>query len=154
MTFTRKVVCAFAACLLTMSPRAASAQRGVGTWVKQDTPSAPAGLTMTVTECCKGGYLLVYRIAANDQAVMSLDSPLDGTDAPVLVGGQPSGETMALTRVDARHIKAVIKMNGQAFATSTSELSADGKTLTVENVVTTAAAGQSVGKTTEVWKKK
>jgi hypothetical protein len=45
-------------------------------------------------------------------------------------------------------------MNGQSFGTSKAELSVDGKILTVENNITFAAAGQSVGVQKEVWVKK
>jgi hypothetical protein len=83
-----------------------------------------------------------------------VQSTLDGADAPVLVAGKPSSETMAIKRVDDHHLTALVKMNGKTFSTSKSTLSADGKTLTVENDVTSSAAGQPVGKVVEVWVKK
>jgi hypothetical protein len=61
---------------------------------------------------------------------------------------------MAITRVDDHHLSTVLKMDGKPFATSKAALSLDGKTLTVENIVTVAAQGQTVGKTTEVWVRK
>ena len=42
-------------------------------------------------------------------------------------------------------------MNGTTFGTSKGTLSADGKTLTVENEVTSAVGGQPVGKQRETW---
>jgi hypothetical protein len=72
----------------------------------------------------------------------------------VLLSGKPSGETMAIKTVDGRHWTAVLKMNGQMFGTSKGELSVDGKILTVENNITFAAAGQSIGVQKEVWVKK
>ena len=64
---------------------------------------------------------------------MTVDSPMDGREAPVLVGGKPSGETMAIKRVDDRHYSAVVKMNGKPFGTSNGTVSADGKTMTVDS---------------------
>jgi hypothetical protein len=73
---------------------------------------------------------------------MVVESPFNGTDVPVLVGGKPSGETMAIKTVDDHHWTTVLKFNGQQFGISRLELSLDGKTLTVENNITSAAAGQ------------
>jgi hypothetical protein len=47
-----------------------------------------------------------------------------------------------------------LKVNGQQFGTSKGEISADGKTLNVENNVTFAGAGRQVGLQKEVWLKK
>ena len=125
----KRVAGAAALCAL-LSFTSLSAQLGVGTWVKQG-DSGPA-LAMTV------------------------ESALDGKESPVLLmGGKPSGETMAITRIDAHHLSTVLKMNGQPYGTSKATLSADGKTLTVENEVTKPAVpGQPAGKTTEVWVRK
>ena len=51
-------------------------------------------------------------------------------------------------RVDDRHYLGVVKQNGQLSMTNTVTLSADGKTLTVEDKT---AGGQLV---TETWMKK
>ena len=40
---------------------------------------------------------------------------------------------MAIKRVDATHTVTVLKMNGKPFGTSKATISADGRTLTVEN---------------------
>ncbi len=66
---------------------------------------------------------------------MTVNSPMDGTEAPALVGGKPSGETMAIKRVDAHRYSAVVKMNGKPFGTSNGTVSADGKTMTVESIL-------------------
>jgi hypothetical protein len=65
---------------------------------------------------------------------MTVDSPMDGTEVPALVAGKPSGQTMAVKRIDERHYSAIVKMNGKPLTTSSATLSADGKTLTVESV--------------------
>jgi hypothetical protein len=70
------------------------------------------------------------------------------------MGGKPSGETMAITRVDAHHVSAVVKMNGRPFGTSKATLSADRRTLTVINEFSSSAGGQAVGKSTEIWVRK
>jgi hypothetical protein len=127
------------------------AQLGVGTWVRQS--GEPAGLTLIVEACCKGGRRLTYQIPGSD-VTMSVESPFDGSDAPIMVGGKPSGQTMSIKRVDDLHAVAVLKMNGKTFGTSRSTLSADGKTLTVENEYTSALGGQPVGKQTETWIRK
>jgi hypothetical protein len=112
-------------------------------------------MTMTVEMCCGSGRRLTYRIAMNgNEMIMVVESALDGTDASVLVGGKPSGETMAIRQIDDRHATAVLKMNGKVFGTAKGTLSADGKTLTIDDEYTSAAAGQQVGKQTETWIRK
>jgi hypothetical protein len=130
------------------------AQIPAGTWVKQPGPDRD-DITMTVEPCCNGGRRLTYRIKiGNDTIVMLVESPFNGTEVPVLIGGKPSGETMAIKTIGSRHWECVLKMNGKPFGTSKGELSADGKTLTVENNITSAAANQQVGIQKEVWIKK
>ena len=146
-----RLVCAAVSVFATLCPASAYAQLGVGTWARTDMPSA-GQLTMTVEACCSGGFRLLYRIEGRGAVMMSIDSPMDGTDAPVMIGGKPSGETMGIKRVDLLHAMTVLKMNGKQFGVSRSTLSADGKTLTVENEVTaTGQPGMQVGKTTEKW---
>jgi hypothetical protein len=107
-------------------------------------------MTMTIEACCNGGRRLVYRMVGT-QTVMTLESPFDGSDAPLLVGGKPSGETMGIKRVDDRHTITVLKMNAKAFGTSQAALSADGKTITIQNDYTSTAGGRPAGKQTEIW---
>ncbi len=83
-----------------------------------------------------------------------IETRLDGSDAPTLIGGQPTGQTMAITRVDATHATTVMKMNGTTFSRSTSTLSPDGRTMTVVNDITSAPGGPAVGTVTEVWVKR
>lgn len=142
--------CAVAIASVVLLVRPVNAQIEIGTWLKTSNTAA-GGLTMTVEACCNGGRRLVYRVTGQSAPLMTVESPMDGTEVPVLVGGKPSGETMAIKRVDARHTVTVLKMNGKDFGTSRATLSADGKTLTVENEVTFAAGGQTPGKQTETW---
>jgi hypothetical protein len=124
----------------------------LGTWEPQ--PATPQGLTLTVEECCDGGLRLVYKVKAAEAPAMTIESKLDGADAPVLVGGQPSGQTMAIKLVGALRFESVIKANGQTIGNTTGTLSEDGKTLTVENDVRVTPNGKSAGKITETWVRK
>jgi hypothetical protein len=108
---------------------------------------------MTVEPCCRAGRRLIYRIPGID-VVMTVESPFDGSEVPVLLGGKPSGETMAITQTDDHHWTTILKMNGQLFGTSKGALSADGRTITVENDFAATVGGNAAGKSTETWVKK
>ena len=126
------------------------AQVGVGTWVRQNPDPTMGSMTLTVETCCGGGRKLTYRFTVNGEShVLTIESPFDGTEVPVLLDGKPSGQTMAIKLVDSHHIATNLKMNGQPFGTSKATISADGKTLTVINDIKTAGAPQ-----TEIWTKK
>ncbi len=128
----------------------AHAQLGVGEWVRTDKEGG--GMTMTVAACCKGGFRLTYRVPiGNGQPplILTVDLPMDGTEVPTMSAGKPTGQTMAATRVDDHHYTGIVKQNGQLSLTNTATLSADGKTLTVEDTV-----GRSNLKVIEIWTKK
>ena len=75
---------------------------------------------MSVEACCNGGLRLTWQIpamAGQPPMMLTLHSPMDGTEAPTLVGGKPSGQTMAIKRVDDRHYNAVVKMGGKPVGT-------------------------------------
>src|SRR5262245_15262341 len=133
-------------------PSSANAQLGVGTWERQGLLKPGQPLTMTVEPCCRSGRRLIYRIPGMD-VVMTVESPFDGSEVPVLLGGKPSGETMAIKQTDDHHWTTTLKMNGQLFGTSKGALSADGRTITVENDFA-ASVGNAAGKSTETWVKK
>ena len=131
------------------------AQLEIGTWVRTPTESMPQSMTMTIEACCGSGRRLTYHIVADKaEMVLSLETKLDGSEAPVLADGKPTGETMAITRLDAHHASTILRMNGKEFATSKATLSADGKTITVINDYTTADSGTPIGKYTEIWVRK
>jgi hypothetical protein len=131
----------------------AHAQLAVGTnWVRTD--ALGKGITLTVEACCNGGLRLIYRSPiANTQPAMTMmvNSPMDGTEAPILVDGKPSGQTMAIKRVDDHHYSGVIKMGGQPLGTYTGTVSADNKTMTVDSV---SQAGGKAVKIVETWVRK
>jgi len=128
------------------------AQLEVGTWVRTPTKDIPDSMTMKIEVCCGGGRRLSYSLA-KQAILMVVETKLDGSEAQVLINGKPSGETMAITRVDAHHANTIIRMNGKQFATSTATLSADGKTLTVINDCASTAGCMPIGKSTETWVK-
>jgi hypothetical protein len=109
-------------------------------------------MTMTVEACCNGGRRLLYHFDINGtETILSVESAFDGSEAEVLIAGKPSGETMAITRVDDHHTSTVVKLNGKEFGTSKATLSADGKVLTVVNVYSSSVGGQTAGTSTETW---
>ena len=139
------------ALLLLLAATDASAQLANGTWLKRGTHQ---GLLMVVDNT--GGVLhLTYRLKDPPKDappfLMTIESKLDGSDAPVIVNGKPSGETMAITRLDEHHTSTVLKMNGAVFGESKSELSADAKVITVHNTITSAAMGGQPGTSVEYW---
>ncbi len=152
-TTAARLACGIAMFVLT-SAGSLHAQMEIGTWVRKDTASKAPNMTMDVEACCHGGRKLTYHVAMGEnKALITVESPFDGTEAPVLMNGKPTGETMAIKRVDARHASTVLKMNGTEFGTSEATLSADGKTLTVLNDLTASGGGQQAGKRTEIWVK-
>ena len=148
-----KVAC-IAAMLWALDPASpALAQIGVGTWIRQGGAATHVEMTMTVEPCCNGGRRLTYRFGGINQ-IMSVESAFDGREVPVLLDGKPSGETMAIKQIDSRHTSTVVKMNGKAFGISKSTISADGRTLTVENDFSSSVGGNHAGRTTETWVRK
>lgn len=154
--YLRTIVCAVAILWALSSASPTHAQVGIGTWVRTAGPQTPGKITMTVEACCNGGRRLIWRFSIPDQPVqtMLVESPFDGREVPVLLNGKPSGETMAIKIVDARHTSCVVKMNGKPFGTSKSTISADGGTLTVENDFSASVGGNPAGKHTETWVRK
>lgn len=131
----------------------AHAQLGVGTtWVRTD--AVGKGIVLNVEACCNGGLRLVYQIppmGGQAATTMSIDSPLNGTEVPTLMAGKPTGQTMAIKRVDDHHLTAVVKMNGQPFATFKGTISPDNKSMTVDGVSGTGSQAQKI---TETWVRK
>ena len=143
------------AVLLVGAPPAAAADSPVGTWVKKAAPGLPT-MTLRIEAWGKGKARLVWTFKGQgmDGVIMSVVSALDGKEAPVLLNGKDSGETMAITLVDKLHSQTVVKMKGKPFGTSKGAFSPDFNTLTVENDFATAVGGNPAGKTTEVWTRK
>jgi hypothetical protein len=145
----------FVACALLLGRPAAAADSPMGTWTKaSDLANAKGNLILTIERWGKGGAKLVWRMKGQP-IVMAIESALDGKDAPLLVNGQPSGETMGITRIDGHHAATILKFNGKQFGTSTATFSDDFTKMTVENVVQDRTdVGPPPGKTTEIWTRK
>jgi hypothetical protein len=136
------------------SAQPASAQLEIGTWVRQASQYMPE-MTMTIEACCNGGRRLTYHIQINTtESLITVETRLDGADAPVVMAGQPSAQTMAIKRDDDHHATTVMKLSGAVIGTGKSTLSPDGKTLTTLLEYTNAAVGLPPGKYTEIWVRK
>lgn len=152
MTMMNRLLCSTAFLTSLLWASQAHAQLGVGNWVRTDEKAN--GITMTIEACCSGGLRLIYHLQAapgQPPITLTVDSPMDGTEVPAMIGGKPSGQTMAIKRVDDRHYTGVVKMAGQPFGTSTATLSADGKTMTVETVSQASAKAEKI---VETWVRK
>jgi hypothetical protein len=134
---------------------ATAADSPVGTWVRVgDVPKAMGNMTMTIEKWGSSGCKLTYKIA-NPPVVLTLESKLDGSDAPLLANGQPTGETFGLKRLDGHHATNVLKMNGKQFGTTTAAFNDDFSKLTIDdNVQDATTMGPPRGKTTETWVRK
>ena len=103
-------------------------------------------MTMNIAACCNGGRRLTYHVDINGtETLLFVETKLDGSEAPVMMNGKASGETMAITRVDAHHASTVLRMNGKPFGTSQATLSADGRTLTVLDDFSSSVGDPQVG---------
>jgi hypothetical protein len=150
---TKRLMCSVLFLMAVGWASEARAQLGVGTWERTDAQGK--GITMTVEPCCSGGFRLTYHMPfPGGQPFMTLtvDSPMNGTEAPALVGGKPSGETMAIKRLDDHHYSAIVKMGGKPFGMSNGTVSADGKSLTVET--SQVMPGGPAEKIIETWVRK
>lgn len=137
---------------LTAAPSAEAADSPIGTYVKKVEAGKPA-MTLTIGQWAPGKAKLTYRIQ-DPPIVLTIASALDGTEAPVLINGKPSGETMAIKRLDNLHSSTIVKMNGKPLGTSKGTFSPDFSTLTIENDFSGGGAGGGAGKSTERWIRK
>ena len=137
--------------LVASAPPAAAADSPVGNWVKKSAAGKPE-MTMTIEAWGNSKAKLTYHVNVNGtQMVLTVAAALDGSDAPLLLNGKPSGETMAIKMQDKHHSMAVLKMNGKKFGTSKGTFSDDFKTFNVENEFSESVAGNTAGKSTETW---
>ena len=126
----------------------------VGTWIKRPSSTPPM---MMLIEPASPGIKITYKMlgpggAPMNDKVVTVVTALDGKEAPMMIDGKDSGQTMATLRTDANHATTIVKMQGKDFGKSTTELSADGKTMKVENDF--SVANPSVGKQIEYWDKR
>ena len=115
----------------------------VGTWkLNVDKSKAPFKSGATTIEAVGEGIKFMVDLVGADGTKnhWEFTANFDGKDAPVK-GENPYGDTVALTRVDARTIRIVNKYQGKPTTTHTIVVSADGKTRT-----TTAKGPDKTGK--------
>jgi hypothetical protein len=107
--------------------------------------SPPIDMTLTVTDAGGGKYKSMTEVSVAGQPYkVEITFAIDGKDYSPVVTPAPPGTpptTQSYEKVNARSYKSSTKLNGQVMATSTSEVSADGKTMTV----TTSGAGAAAG---------
>jgi hypothetical protein len=143
---------AFVVCLLSLSSLVGAETLWSGTWVLRESP--PGGhLTMTLEEVGTG-WKLTYKVVGPTAAASTVSTvltPLDGKEAPVLINGEPSGQTMAIKRIDSRHTVTVVRYQGKERSVAKSEISPDGKVLTVETDYATSNPIKLAGKQIEHW---
>jgi len=137
--------------LLMGAPPAVAADSPIGTWVKKG--ESKLAMTLTIEEWGPGKAKLTWHMPEL-KMVMTIVSTMDGSSAPLLVNGKPSGETMSIKLVDKRHAVSTVTMKGKAFGTSKSTFSEDFKTMTVEQDYSEPVGGNPAGKSTEVWIRK
>jgi hypothetical protein len=154
MKFTSRFAAAFLAVVLAVGLTGRAALAGdadafLGSWVlnaaKSSLPQGgpPINMTLTVSAAGGGKYKSMTEMSVAGQAYkVEITFAIDGKDyTPVVTPAPPGGTpptTQSYERVNGRSYKSATKMNGQVQATSTSEVSADGKTMTV---TTSGAAG-------------
>jgi hypothetical protein len=143
---------AFVICLLSLSSLVGAESLWSGTWILRG-PLQRDRLIMTIEEAGTG-WKLTHQVVGPDASGSTSSTvltPLDGKDVPVLVDGEPSGQTMGIRRIDSRHTVTVLKFKGKETGNSKAELSPDGKVLTV---VIDYAASNPIGKEVQYWDKK
>jgi hypothetical protein len=144
----------FVMCLLSLSSIVRADILPAGTWVRRDPTQKNSRIIMTV-EAAGAGRKITYKFVTPEAPAgytMTVLTQFDGKDAPFMVDGKPSGQTVATRMIDSRHAAGVVKMNGKVTGTSKSEISPDGKVLKSENTTTTGAGGK-VETTVEYWDK-
>ena len=145
---------AFVLCLVSLSAVVWAGSLWTGTWVMRE-PQREGRLTMTIEEV-GGGWKVTYRIAGQPPGspVSTIVTQLDGKDAPLLIDGKPSEETMAIKKIDSRHTETIITFQGKRAGISKSELSPDGKVIKTENEYTSPKPDAPGGKQSQYWDKK
>jgi hypothetical protein len=145
-----------AAITLAVTSRAGAASSPVGEWVRQPGPGDKglAMMALTIEQWGPDGVKLTYHGIGLKRPMTIWSANPDGSDAPVLIGGKPTAQTMAIKWIDAHHLTSVQKQGGKVLGTSTATLSPDFTTMTIENDYVVTDRRHKVGKSTEVWTRK
>ena len=125
---------------------------GTGTWVQRD------GVLVLTVEPAGADRKLTYRTRGPDgkfvKGELTHVTTGDGKDAPMLIDGKPTGQSMAIRKVGVNQTHTVLKLNGKECGISKSEVSADGKVLKSETEYTNPACGAVGKKTVTFWDRK
>ena len=142
---------AFAAVVVALLAGAVIAQAPdphIGVWKlnpaksKYDPGPTPKSGTATWEVVAAGIKVTTDGIAADGTPThWESTTKYDGKDSPIT--GNPYGDTIARTRIDARTIRSVMKKGGKVTVTQNSVVAPDGKTRTVTTTGVNAA-GQKV----------
>jgi hypothetical protein len=132
------------AVVLTVGVHAQATKGLAGTWklnaAKSTFSPGPPPKSMTVTYSAGAGdaMKIVVDVAPADGAAQhwEMTAHYDGKDHPVT--GNPNADTISSKKVDDLTGESTFKKDGKVTATNTRKLSADGKTLTITSVGTTA----------------
>ena len=143
MTTKRLLTSAALVGLTSVMVLAQSSNPLVGTWKLNVAKSkAPFKSGTTIITAVGDGIKFAVDMEGTDgtKTHWEFTANYDGKDTPV-TGNSPYGDTVAVTRVDARTIQIVGKNRGKPSTTHTITVSADGKTRT-----STAKGTDSTGK--------
>jgi hypothetical protein len=125
---------------------AQSSDPQVGTWKLNAGKSKGTmfqGGTVTVEPAGQGLKTSVDLVGQDGTpSKWSFTAQPDGKDYPI-IGDNPFGNTLSVTRVDARTLKATIKQDGKVTVMQTVTVSEDGKTRTITSKGT-SLKGQAI----------
>jgi hypothetical protein len=139
-------------CLLSLSSLVGADNLWSGTWVLSEDVSE-GRLTMTVEEV-GAGWKPTHEVIGPTAAASTVSivlTTLDGKEVPVLVNGTSSGQTMKIRKIDSHHTVAIMLLQGKGKSVSKSEISPDGKVLTIETDYTTSNPIGRAGTQIEYW---
>jgi len=150
MNMNRKDVLALSVALVVSLSSAPAMARAddpmVGTWklnAEKSKNSRYKSGTVTVEPAGNGLKVNVDLVATDGSpSKWSFTASDDGKDHPI-TGTTPLGDSLSVTRVDTRTLRATYKQGGKETVTQTTVVAEDGKTRTVTTKGTTAT-GQAV----------
>lgn len=150
MITKRLIVATGLAALVSAVALAQSTDPQVGTWklnAEKSKGTMFKGGTVTVEPAGQGLKTTVDLVGQDGTpSKWSFTAQPDGKDNPI-VGDNPFGNTLSVTRVDARTVKATIKQDGKVTLTQTVTVSEDGKTRTITSKGT-SLKGQAIDSVT------
>lgn len=146
MIIRRLLVATILVAIVGAAALAQSADPQVGTWTLNAAKSKGTmfkGGTVTVEPAGQGWKTSVDLVGQDGTpSKWSFTAQPDGKDNPI-TGDNPFGNTLSMTRVDARTVKTTIKQDGKVTLTQTITVSEDGKTRTITSKGT-SLKGQAI----------